>query len=63
MPAQQVAILAAEFDGIAGIEVGRLVQILMAAPRGVGADAADASSTLLPRSVSSKCSGWAQLIM
>ena len=35
-------VLAAQFHRIAGIEVGRLVELLVAAARGIGADAADA---------------------
>ena len=39
---QQLAVFPAELDRIAGVELGRRVELRVAAPRGVGAEAADA---------------------
>ena len=40
--ASQIAILAGELDRIAGVEIGRFIELPMALPRGIGADAANA---------------------
>ena len=49
MGLHEVAVLPAELDRIAGVEIGGVVQLLVAAPRGVGAQAADALRPALVR--------------
>ena len=63
MPLQQIAVLAAELHRIAVVEVGCIVELLMAAPRGVGAQAAHAFDPGPAGQHALEWVGCAQLIM